>query len=802
MTVGGAPREIHVEVEPEKAAASGYSSPRIASVIRKANTYRALGDMDEGSLSLPVTLEGRLSTLEDLKTLPLMPGITLENLARIRFAHRRADSICRIERRQCVSLHVKSSAPNLIRVSRLLRDTTDYWNRRGLETDIVYDRGRDLERSFWRVALALFSGMVLSGGLLAVFTRETRRTVILTSGQPVLLLVTLAVISAGGKALDSFLLAGLAVGTGMVLDAGLLITEAVRAKGPEGLRLLLPALLSSSGSSILALLPLFPLDEEIPGIASLALALTVLLGLSLVLPLLFIPAFYRDRDRRQPGQDPLTPVKEAILRGVSRFLNARCGLRRRRIPLSLPVSFALLAAGILCLLALPKAAGPLLQSPVVFACLEMDEGTALETVDADILAVADRISSHPAVERIQSTSRRSGGDLSVVFSPRLAKREEILEHLRHAGRDIHNGFLYIPEGRGRESASLEITLTGPEVRVLKNLAGSALGELLREPWAMEGVLHFKEDPPAYHFIPDRDTLASSGLSVSDIAGFLRWNLQGPVADKWQIDGREIDLRVMARDSESLTREDLEALTVTTGGAGPEERRVYRLDQLGSFIPASESSRIYRANRRHSVSFTVTGIRMDAFELDALAWDILDRVPLPPGYAFQPSSRLIETQLFYRKLRWLFILTVLLIFLLLAVERESLKQALIILLPLPLIMSFPVITLKILGKGIVSETLLGLILLVGLGINNGILLLDYIPREMSAGIDAVMAALGRRFNGMFLTTATSVMGLLPLLFTNDPFFVHLSLVLISGLAGSFFASLFIFPSVLIHRRLPE
>ncbi|MBN2050796.1 MAG: efflux RND transporter permease subunit [Spirochaetales bacterium] len=796
---GGAPKEIHVEVDPNKAAAFGFSCPRIASTVRSANTYRVLGTLDEGSSSMPVTLEGRFFTLEDLKSFPISDNTTLGNITHVSFAHRTADSLSRIEGRQCVSLHIKSSAPNLIHISRVLREKTDYWERQGLQADIVFDMGKDLEDSFRRVALALLSGMILSGTLLVLFSREKRRILIITLGQPFLLLLSISVLSAAGKSLDSFVLAGLAVGIGMVLDAGLLITEAVGSKGLQGLQSLFPALISSTLSTLIALLPLFPLEKEIPGIASLALSLAVLLSLSLVIAAVFIPGFYRGEDpgpgNSAAGNTLLDRLKGFCLKGISRFLRTGIHIGGITIPTPFFTLVILITAGIFCLANLPKDLGLMMQTPVLFAYLEMDEGTSLEAVDEQLRSVADTISANPDVCRVQSTARRSGGELSVVFHRSMVKREDMLKYLHTVGRDMYGGFLYIPEGRGKESVSLEISLTGPDVQTLKSSAKQALGELLAEPWALEGVLHFKENPPAYFFYPDFQVLASSGFSVAQIASLLRWDLQGPVADKWQMAGREMDLRVMARDAVSLTRDDLNALTISS-----EKTQTYRLDQLGSFVQATESSRIHRLNRQHAVSFTVVSRRMDPCELDALVWEILRRQSLPAGYAFQPSSQLMEKKAFFFKLWTLFGLTIFLVFFLLSVERESLVKAFLIMVPLPVIMAVPLITLKVLGKELGSEALLGLILLVGLGINNGILIFDYLPKNRKPQGQDALKAVDRRFNGIFLTTATSVIGLIPLLFADDPFFINLAAVLISGLAGSFFVGLFVFPFLLTSPAL--
>ncbi|MBI9108598.1 MAG: efflux RND transporter permease subunit [Spirochaetales bacterium] len=782
---GGAMLEVHVKVDPDRASTAGFGSSDIASIIQSANLYQSEGELDDGRMRIPVTMEARLKTLEAIRDLPIGRAMKLGSIADINYAWREPEDVSRLQGTERVSLHVKSSSPRLISISAQLRKETEKWEEKGFNADIIFDQGRELEKSFRRIAAALLLGMLLSGSSLVLFGTEGRRILLLSAGQPVLLITTLGLLSAAEIPFDHFLLAGIAIGTGMVLDCALLLTESINRRGHGGLREISPALISSTLSTLLALLPVFPLNREIPGILPLVLSLAIMLGLSLILSMVFIPAFYH----------PEPSLASSFRRPLLDRLKAGILRRSRRNPrLSLILYAAILSAGIICLASTPIKLDEVLKNPVIFAHLELAEGESLRSSDSKIRVLAEALGRGPGVEMVQSTSRRSGGDLSLRFNPDKIKREEVLKFMRAAGREVPGGFLYIPEGRGRDSLQLEVALTGPDQNRLKNIAREALGELLHHDWALEGVLHFKDDPPALYYLPDRKALSNAGLYPAEPAQFLRWNLQGPVADKWQADRRERDIRVMAEDSPFLSLDDLKALTIAgRGGTG-----LYRLDQLGSFIHTTETSRINRLNRQRSVSFTAVCRKSDPARLNELIWAELDKLPLPPGYAFIPSARLMEKQEFYRKLWRRFALTVVLIFFLLSIERESLSQAGIILLPLPLILAFPVIILRISGQSIGSEAILGLILLSGMGINNGILILDRLPPKSSGWI-GIKSAVEDRFNGLFLTTVTTITGILPLLFTGEEFFIGLGTVIASGLIGSFLVSLFIFPGLLLIFR---
>ena len=776
---GGSLPEIHVDVDTDKAAAIGYSSDSVASIIRGANIFSPAGMLDSENRSIPVSLEGRIKSLEALRNLPIGSGVKLNDIARAYFSSREAENISRLNGSGRVSLHIKSSAGNIIAISRLLRDETDHWRALGWDAQIVYDRGLELEQSFRRVAAALLTGMLLSSLILFLFSVGVYRVLALLCIQPLILLLSLGLLAALGFSPDRWLLAGLTIGIGMILDSALLVTGALESCSSDHTHLARP-LISSTLSTLAALLPVLSVTGELPGLKPLLAALSTMLAISLFISLIFINPFY-NRGRRKPNGAYFRLImrQRKKLLGISKRI-CSAAVNGRRAGIIAP-AILLPLSGLLCLLSLNIRLDLPADSPVVFARVELKEGESLDSADKKISGLCRLIESHDSIESLQSISRRGGGSLTVRFDDDKTSRDDVITILKASGSIIPGGFLYIPEDDSSDILKLTISVIGPEVAMLKTLSREALSVILQNDWAVEGVLHFKEDPPAYHYIPDRDALAAAGLSALNTAAFLRWNLQGPVADKWYFSGRERDLRVMADGSGKLSVSALGALKLPGKDAGSFER----LDQLGRFVRTTDSSRLNRLNRQHSESFTIGCRSSDPVELNSLIWQQLNTLDLPEGYSFIPTSRLIEKQRLYKRLWLRFILAVVLIFFLLSIERESLRQAGIILLQLLLILPPPLIVIRLIGMQLGTETILGLILISGMGINNGILIMD----NLESG---VFQAVKIRFNGLFLTTVTSIGGLIPMLFTAAPFFVNLAIVLISGLAASFAVSILIFP----------
>lgn len=188
----------------------------------------------------------------------------------------------------------------------------------------------------------------------------------------------------------------------------------------------------------------------------------------------------------------------------------------------------------------------------------------------------------------------------------------------------------------------------------------------------------------------------------------------------------MDLRIMGADNRHRTMEELNALPLIGNGGVP-----LRLDQTGGFRAGTEPSKLYRKNRQKAVFFSLQTPLKSVDEIEALLWRGLNQLELPEGYAFEPDDKLEELDRYFRILWGLFLLALLLIYLLLGAERESVTDPLIILAVIPLSLSFPLTGLFLMGKTMTTSVLIGFIVLTGMVVNNAILIVQRY-REISPG----------------------------------------------------------------------
>ncbi|MDC7226722.1 MAG: efflux RND transporter permease subunit [Spirochaetales bacterium] len=777
---GGAIPEAQVLFDPEKTAAAGIRISSAAEIMRNSNFYCFAGFAEAGPDEYPVAIDARISTLEELRALPLGSLTKLDDIADISFAGRKPDSLSRINGRQCVSFSVKSSSGQLIHLSQQIRAVVEGFEKQGYECVILEDKGGVLENAFRTTAAALGIGMLSSSLILLLFNAAPRRILLLLLGQPLTVFSALGVLAAAGFTPDSWLLAGLAVSSGMVLDSALLVTAAADG-GVYTIEKTLPPLVSSVVSTVTALIPLFGLENRFPGIVPFAASLAAMLLLSLLFSAVFIPPFYRGGTS---GTALFILPTEAFLRQKLLKLSLRLSN-----PLSaLLLNTGLAAAGIICLISIPLRLYEPVESPVIFMRLELHAGECLESTAERIADLASDLSENPAITSIQSVAETGRGSLYLEYNSSVSARKDLRNFVTAAADRAGGIFAYTPEAERGEELRLTLSVTGSNVVELRNICRQALTELMKQSWAVSGVLHFREPPPAVHFNVDRQALADTGISAAGLAYFLRWNLYSPVADKWQIGGSEIDLRAGAEKTSLSSIDDLKDLEIPSAETG----KMFRLATLGTFNTAVELRNINRLNRQHAESFSISCNKEDPKKLHNQIMDILYEIDLPEGYSFLPSADLIETREFNSMLWRRSLLALLLIFAFLCIERESLTEAVLILLPLPASAGIPLIVLRLLNMDLGSETIIGLILLSGMGINNGILV-------MSERKEGAEAAVRSRLQSLLLTTVTSVTGAVPLLFTHSCFFTNLAIILISGLSGSFVISLLTYPAIISWYR---
>ena len=819
---GGSAREVRLAVDQRRAAAAGLALPEIASALQEAYLLRPVGRLREEASEIPIILAGRIESLRALASLPIcLRGsqiVRLDAFADASYGGREPDSVGRIDGERRVTLHVKASgSANLVAVSAAIRARLSGFGAHRLSFETVYDLGSEIARSIEEVlrSLAIAAGVVSL--FVALALRPLRNAALLALLLPSVVLVAAAILSAFGVGIDQNVLAGVAVGVGLVVDPGIVVVSALAGVAPSRPRggvgsvigEVASPLAASTATTLIVLVPLFFLGRSTSGLREVACALAIMLLTSLVLSLFVLPVFAA-RAVELPAPWPPSRALRRWRRALDRAV-AWAAARGRAV---LAGSAVLCALGALAASRMDLALAAPADAHSVYAHLEFRSGTAIETIDGRTTALARQILQAKGASHVETIARRESAGMTVALDGSDGAGERVRKALAAHGSEVRDAFVYLPEGVSGRSQSVEVSLLGPDDATLRSVAERVAATLRSEPWVSQVVLNFKEGPPTYVFAVDHQALSDHSLTTVDVAQALRWGIYGPVALKWlEPDSREIDLRVQGRPVERASLGAIEGTAIVD----PRGRTV-PLGGLGGFLLTQPPSHLYREGRQQAVHLTVhTTLRGTGALLSKLE-GFLRALPLPDGYAFRLDREVYDRLNRLRTLGLLLAGALVLTFLTLAVQMESLSSPLLVMSIVPVSLSVPVTLLWISGAAIDVPVIVSLIIMSGIVVNNSILVLDR-ALARCGGLDSfsrreversIRFAIRRRSAPLLLTSATTLLGVLPFLFggsSGPALFRPLAVVLFYGTLASVLATFLVVPAVaarapVFARRFPR
>ena len=830
---GGSQREVHVVVDQKKAAAAGLSFNAIAAVLQAHDISRPIGRLRTVEADTPIILDGRFDSLRELADLSLSLGddrfVRLGEIADVLYGGREQDTISRIDQEQRVTLFIKSAgAANVVSLSGALRRKIADLSSSRMSFDVIYDLGADIAASLTDVLWSLAVAMVIVAFFVGIVLRPLRNALLLTAFLPVVVLAAVAILSALGISVDNNILAGIGVGIGMIVDPGIIVLSALVASAGHApgastgrsVKELISPLVASTATILIVLIPLLYMGRSISGLSEVSYALALMLVISLSLAIFFLPAFAK-RYARATAIDPharafpLSPAKRRfVARKARRLLDGIVLWAGAHSAAVLAGTALVCGLGIFAAFRMNLVLIPAADPHSIFAHVEFKSGTKIDTIDERTMSLARAVRGMRGVRHVESVARRESSQLTITTGGSLDDAAAVRTTLARLGEQMTDAFVYLPEGTGGADQALEVSLIGPDNDTLRETTRHVADLLRSAPWASQVVLNFKEGPPAYVLVVDHDAVSEYGLRTADIANTLRWSMYGPVALKWlEPDSREIDLRIQGRPDE---RGDLPSIQ-RTSILGPQGRAV-SVARLGTFQAAQPPSRIFRADRQRSVSFTVHSALRDTGTVLRNLESFLASVPLPSGYAFRVDKLIYDRLQQFQTLAILLIGALILVFITLATQMESLSSPLMVMSIVPVSLSVPLTFLWLNHVGISVSVIVALIIISGIIVNNAILVMDRTLARCGA-LDCYTAgevrrslrfAVRRRTRALLLTSATTILGVTPFLFGavgGSELFRPLATVVLWGTAASVCATFLVLPAVasaapVFVRRFPS
>ncbi len=692
----------------------------------------------------------------------------------------------------------------------------------GLQIALSFDASVHIRRAIALVNSNLVIGVMLALGVLWWFLRGWRATLMIATTIPFSLLSSLLVLSLLGRSLNVVSLAGLAFAVGLVLDAAIIVQENIvrlrqqgmnsDAAAREGPSQVVGALFASTITSIAIFLPiLFMQGIEGQLFADLALTLSVAVTMSLLAAITILPVASNYFRNDQLAVDRLSGFWDRLTRWVVNATNTP----RQRIKW---IATLLVVPAVATWALAPKLDFlPQADADGIEVFFSMPEGIPLSTIEDDlILELVDRLQPYvdgtaaPGIRgyNLYSWGSNATGIYIYPEDPRQAPalietlRDEILTGLPGARPFVSRAsLLNIGVSGGR---NIDIDLQGPELTKLMGAAKIGLDRISEQlpDWSVRALPGVTLSKPELQLVPDDLRITQSGLDRGAVADAIRAFTGGLNAGRY-FDGNQ-SMDVLVWSGAWNTPEELAGVPVYTPQSG-----IQVLGELARIERTVGPTELRRVNGQRTVTLQVLPPPDMAIE-DAMAIIRSDIGPLIQ------DALPADAEIFYRgtadqldnavvDMSKNFVLAILILALIMSAIFRSVKDALIVLLVMPLAIVGGVIGLRTLNlftyQSLELLTMIGFIILLGLVVNNAILLVHQTRGAERQGMDradAVAQAIRIRARPIFMSTLTSICGMLPLMLVpgaGSGIYRGLATVIVGGMSVSAVFTLLLLPSIL-------
>lgn len=840
-------REVEVVADAARLDQQGLTYDDLAQAIKRSTSVDAVGRLPRDYRQYLIVTAHEAHSLDDIANIVVAHGLRVRDLASVSLGvedHVRIISgdgkpVAQLNITRQIGGNTLAVADSVARTVRALGATLPP----GMFLKPVYDQSVLVREAVRSVRDAMLIGALLAVLVLLAFLRHARITAISASAIPLTLAVSVFIMRFVGQTFNLMTLGAMAIAIGLVIDDAVVITENIvrhlhltpdrgRAVRDAVQEIIWPVT-TSTLTTVVVFLPLRLLQGVVGQFfAALSITLTIAVLMSLVLALTIIPLlsnqFLTSRDADVPDESP-PAARPSLLQRLGTRLDALSEQYQRSLDRALHhVRWMFVAAVMLVLAGLVayRATGTGFLPDMDEGAFVLDYwtpgGTALNETDRQLHIVEKILDDTP---EISGTSRRTGAELGLFATAQ--NTGDIVARLRAPSQRDRSVFEVIDEARVKIERALprlriefvqiltdvindlagvenpvEIKLFGPDLERLEAY-GKELGEKLESVDGLEDLFNGVSEPGAELHMHVKTADANRiGLTPQDVGDELSSALLGVVATEVRLDDRSINVRVRAPDSVRFSPALLGALPVVS----PATHEAVPLASLATFEAVETRAELLRENQQQMIAVTADVSGRALGDIMADVRRVLADNPPPNGIRWELGGLYASQREAFRSLLLVLALAAASVVAVMVVQFQSFVEPLVVLLAAPLSFVGALILLLLTGTALNVASFMGLILLVGLIVKNGIILLDFTRRRMlSGGVsleEAITDAARVRLRPILMTTLCTLFGLLPLalgLGAGSELQRPLALAVIGGLALSTPITLYVVPTLLVAIR---
>ena len=840
LVYGGLRREIRVAMDLAKLEAYGIAPQAIAAALERENLNAPAGPLKEGRIAFNVRIPGRFRDIGEIRGLVVGTWqgkpIHLEDVAKVEDTYKELEMNGWVNEKPSVILIVlKNSDANTMEVTGNVKKRLQELKAElpsDIETTILMDTSEYIGNSIRDLSHSLYWGIVLVFLVTWAFLKRFTASVIVCAAIPFSLLITFTVMKLLGYTLNIMTLMALSMAVGMVVDNAIVSTDQIIYHMEKGERRGIAAILGASevggallGSTTTTVVVLMPLIfvQGLVGVffTSLCVVMIVAVAISLFVSVSFIP---------MAGSKAFTTKTENFrLHGYTeRFLRKlETGYREL---LSWGLDRPLEIFGIAALFMILTITGfrfigteltPEADTGEISITFRLPEGTRLETTDALVREVVDYARKNVPEQKYVfgwdgqteegygiATGSDEGSNVGTVGMKLVQKKErdrsafEVAEQIRKwlekkPGIQKMTVLVTSPiQAMFLGSKPVNIEVYGDDLKSTVQVAEEIKNRLARIPGAVDVTLSQKPERPEIQILIDREKAALLGVSTASIASTLRMYFYGVETGEsfWQGED-DYPIRIRLDNRQRDTMDVLERLVVPSATG-----KAVRLATVARVVQDSGPSEVNRKNRQRYVVVESNVQGRSLGQVTEAARKEIASMHLPPGTRIAFGGQVQEQADAFRQLGLLVLLGITLVYMVIAAQYEALLDPFIILFSVPFALTGVVMAFLLSGLYISMQAFLGVIMLVGIVVNNAIVLLDYVGLLRARGMrlrEALLEAGERRLRPILMTMLAAFFGMLPMAVSRGQgaeLWRPLAVSVMGGLALSTLITLVLVPTV--------
>ena len=796
---GGITNEVRITVDPVKLAGYGLTTSALSGLLAAENMNLPSGDLTQGNTTVAVRTIGEFTSVQEINNLPIPTStgavIHLSDVARVEQVEADRDSFTYINGEKGILLSVdKQSTANLVKVSQSLKDEIAKLQRDypELEIDMLSDTSDYIEMSLSNITETALLAAVIAFFVLLLFLKNAVTAGIIAVSIPTSIMATFALMHVTDINMNMISMGGVAIGIGMLVDNSVVVLDSIyqyyergytAAESAEiGAKEVSMAIIASTLTTVAVFLPM-ALIGGTTGAMMKNLSFTIMYALiaSVVVALTFVPMacalllkretktfvwknlkFLSFLDRWEGAIDTLSRKYEKLLKWALRH--------RKKTVLTVLLVF------ILSLCSIPLAGMDFMASMdegVATISVDLPNGTDLDTTEETTLEVLYRLQDIPEADVVYAnvgSGMLSSGTNSASITMNLVdakdrKRstEEVCDDIEKLLADIPGADITVSSSDSAmgslASADVTMNVYGYDAATLVDVEDELIDKLSQVDGLSDVEGSTGDTVPEAKVTIDRAKASQYGITTASVAGALSTAISGSTATQYKLDGTEIDV-VIRYDTNSVNYlTDLNNLTVTSayGTQVP-------LSDVATITMDESATTIMRENQKNYITISANADNMSTSEAQKLVEKAMADIELPDGCTYQFSGMMEKMNDTFRSLEIAMVVAVLLVYMIMASQFESLRYPFIVMFSMPLAITGAILGLLITGNTITMPAMMGFVMLIGMVVNNGIVLVDYTNQLMDRGMncyDALTSAGPRRLRPILMTTLTTVLGMVPM-----------------------------------------